>query len=90
MNRWTLALFAALIGPAAHAGIITTQESLQARPADAAAVEQARRDREHLHKVLMADGISADKATERVRALTDAEVHRLASLIDVEPIGEGR
>lgn len=73
----------------AFAALITTQESLraQSRETDEAAIK-AWLNREQVQAELTKSGISAELAAERVAALTDAEVQRLATLIADEPAGQ--
>jgi hypothetical protein len=74
----------------AQASIVSTDESMTVSVASA----DANRDkvtaflgREDIRSALQAQGVSSDAATERVRAMSDAEVSQLASRVDQAPAG---
>ena len=72
----------------AQAGIVSTDEAMSAGLAD------ANRDkvtaflaREDIRNALEARGVSSSAATDRVKAMSDAEVAQLASRVDQAPAG---
>jgi hypothetical protein len=72
----------------AQASIVSTDESMSVASAD------ANRDkvtaflaREDIRSALQAQGVSGDAATDRVKAMSDAEVSQLASRVDQAPAG---
>ena len=77
---------------AAHAGLVTTEE-VAAVPS---ALVASNRDkvtaflsRDDVRAELEGQGVSSAAATERVHAMTDAEVAKLASRVDQAPAGAG-
>ena len=77
---------------AAHAGLVSTEE-VAAVPA---ALAESNRDkvtaflsRDDVRAELEGQGVSPTAATERVQAMTDAEVAQLASRVDQAPAGAG-
>ena len=76
----------------AHAGLVTTEE-VAAVPS---ALAESNRDkvtaflsRDDVRAELEGQGVSGAAATERVHAMTDAEVAQLASRVDQAPAGAG-
>lgn len=72
----------------AQAGMVTTTEAMSAEAHD------ANRDkvvaflaREDVRSALEAQGVNGGLATERVKAMSDAEVSQLASRVDQAPAG---
>ncbi len=77
---------------AAHAGFVSTEE-VAAVPS---ALAKSNRDkvtvflsRDDVRAELEGQGVSSAAATERVQAMTDAEVAQLASRVDQAPAGAG-
>jgi predicted GNAT family acetyltransferase len=97
LKRWLASLLVAstsLMGlpMMAHAGLVTTEE-VAAMPS---ALADSHRDkvtaflsRADVRAELEGQGVSAAAATERVQAMTDAEVAQLASRVDKAPAGAG-
>jgi hypothetical protein len=83
-----LALTLAFQAPAASAGIVTTEQltAQQNTNAERARI-QAFVDRAGAAGQLRAMGVEGTLARDRVAALSDAEVHQLASRIDSLPAG---
>jgi len=76
----------------AHAGLVSTEE-VAAVPS---ALAESNRDkvtaflsRDDVRAELEGQGVSSAAATERVHAMTDAEVAQLASRVDQAPAGAG-
>jgi hypothetical protein len=94
MNRSLSRLFlASLFGMAlfcgtANADLVGTDQA--AAPADPAAERERVRaymERPDVVKQLQEQGVSPEQAQERVRAMSDAEVHAVAQKLDALPAG---
>lgn len=76
--------------PVAQAAMITTDQAIQAQQGDA---ERARLisllQKDELQQQLIAYGLDASMAAERVRSMSDAEVAMLNAKLDELPAGEG-
>lgn len=72
----------------AQASIVSTDESMSVASADANRDKvTAFLGREDIRSALQAQGVSSDAATDRVKAMSDAEVSQLASRVDQAPAG---
>lgn len=82
---------ASLVVPvtAAHAAIVTTEQSVAREPHAAANRDKVENflARQDVREALAGKGLSADAATERVRSMSDAEVAQLADRVDNAPAG---
>jgi hypothetical protein len=74
--------------PAAHAAIVGTEAVVSARQAELdRAHVQALLGREEVKQRLLAAGVDPNQVVARVDALSDNEVHKLATKIDQLPAG---
>ena len=72
----------------AQAGIVPTEDALSATTATAARERVASfLQRDDVATAIKAQGVNSQAALERVNAMTDAEVARLAQRIDTAPAG---
>ncbi len=74
----------------AQAGLVSTEQALitAAGEADRTRVSDFLA-RDDVRQALAQQGVSADEAIERVRAMSDAEVAALADRVDTAPAGAG-
>lgn len=74
----------------AQAGLVSTEQALitTAGEADRTRVSDFLA-RDDVRQALAQQGVSADEAIERVRAMSDAEVAALADRVDTAPAGAG-
>lgn len=80
--------FILVVGPASHAGVISTGSALQLQARD----HQITRvttflAREDVHKALIARGVNPTDAAQRIDSLSDSELEHLAARIDELPAG---
>lgn len=74
----------------AHAGLVSTEQALVTVAGDTHRSKVSEfLAREDVRQALTQQGVSADEAIERVRAMSDAEVAALADRVDNAPAGAG-
>jgi hypothetical protein len=80
----------ASIPVSAHAGMVSTEQALVTVAGDAHRSKLSEfLAREDVRQSLTQQGVNADEAIARVRALSDAEVAALAERVDSAPAGAG-
>jgi len=74
----------------ARAGLVSTEASIAAsRSADNRAMVMAQLQRDDVRQVLKDKGLSVAEVEQRVNALSDAEINRIAERMDDLPAGGG-
>ena len=73
-----------------HAGIVSTEQALVTPAGDADRTKVSSfLARDEVRQALTSQGVDADQAIERVKAMSDAEVAQLADRVDNAPAGAG-
>jgi hypothetical protein len=82
----SISVFCLGLPMSAHAGIVSTQESIASTASVAnRAYVAAFLARDEIRAGLLSQGVDIDAATQRVNAMTNAEIEQLAGRIDQAP-----